>query len=433
MSNTGLLALEFRRVLLSVAVGVACWLVTENGYLGATAALLMLLSLWGWQLSRLYRWFANPDDVPPLGDAAVRGILRDVYLLRSRGLARESATPVSQGYRDDSIGSLREAAIIVNSRSALLWCNDAAENLLNLELAEEEGKLLSSLFPGKALTKYMREENFQKPLRFRPGRDPEYCLQFEFSRFGTSDRLVFIKDVSEQDKLERMRRDFVGNVSHELRTPLTVIKGYIETLPSLVSELNATLQKPLASMAMQVARMETLITDLLWLAQIETVEGQRKEDLVDVCALLSMMVEELRPAWPDRDIVLQLISVRRLLGDERELHSAMSNLVVNALKYSVTGPVSVKWLDSAVGTVLTVEDEGLGIAAKHIPRLTERFYRVDKSRSQQLGGTGLGLAIVKHVAVSHEAKLFVESQPGEGSCFRLVFPASRCADPDFGD
>ena len=433
MTNTGLLTLEFRRVLLSVAVGVACWMAIGNPYIGAAVALLMLLSFWGWQLSRLYRWFANPDEMPPLGDAAVRGILRDVYLLRSRGLDRESAMTASQGYRDDSIGSLREAAMIVNSRSELLWCNDAAENLLNIELAEEEGKLLSSLFPGKALTKYMREENFQKPLRFRPGRDPEYCLQFEFSRFGTSDRLVFIKDVSEQDKLERMRRDFVGNVSHELRTPLTVIKGYIETLPSLVSERNATLQKPFASMATQVARMDTLITDLLWLAQIETVEGQRKEDLVDVCALLSKMVEELRSAWPDRDIALQLISVRRLLGDEHELRSAMSNLLVNALKYSATGPVSVKWLDSAVGTVLTVEDEGPGIAAKHIPRLTERFYRVDKSRSQQVGGTGLGLAIVKHVAVSHEAKLLVESQPGEGSCFRLVFPASRCADPDFGD
>ena len=433
MTNTGLLTLEFRRVLLSVAVGVACWMAIGNPYIGAAVALLMLLSFWGWQLSRLYRWFANPDEMPPLGDAAVRGILRDVYLLRSRGLDRESAMTASQGYRDDSIGSLREAAMIVNSRSELLWCNDAAENLLNIELAEEEGKLLSSLFPGKALTKYMREENFQKPLRFRPGRDPEYCLQFEFSRFGTSDRLVFIKDVSEQDKLERMRRDFVGNVSHELRTPLTVIKGYIETLPSLVSERNATLQKPFASMATQVARMDTLITDLLWLAQIETVEGKRKEDLVDVCALLSKMVEELRSAWPDRDIALQLISVRRLLGDEHELCSAMSNLLVNALKYSATGPVSVKWLDSAVGTVLTVEDEGPGIAAKHIPRLTERFYRVDKSRSQQVGGTGLGLAIVKHVAVSHEAKLFVESQPGEGSCFRLVFPASRCADPDLGD
>ena len=121
------------------------------------------------------------------------------------------------------------------------------------------------------------------------------------------------------DKLQRMRRDFVGNVSHELRTPLTVIKGYIETLPSLVSELNATLQKPLASMATQVARMENLIADLLWLAQIETVEGERKENLVDVCALLSTVAEELRFAWPDRDIALQLISVKRLLGDEREL------------------------------------------------------------------------------------------------------------------
>ncbi len=433
MTNTGLLAMEFRRVLLSVAVGVACWMAIGNPYIGAAVALLMLLSLWGWQLSRLYRWFANPDEMPPLGDAAVRGILRDVYLLRSRGLARESAAPASHADRDDSIGSLREAAMIINSRSELLWCNGAAEHLLDVELAKEEGKLLSSLFPKKALTKYMREENFQKPLRLRPGRDPEYCLQFEFSRFGASDRLVFIRDVSEQDKLERMRRDFVGNVSHELRTPLTVIKGYIETLPSLVSELNATLQKPLASMATQVARMENLIADLLWLAQIETVEGERKENLVDVCALLSTVAEELRFAWPDRDIALQLISVKRLLGDERELRSAISNLVVNALKYSATGPVSVKWLDSAVGPVLTVEDEGLGIAAKHIPRLTERFYRVDKSRSQQVGGTGLGLAIVKHVAVSHEAKLFVESQPGEGSCFRLVFPASRCADPDFGD
>ncbi|MBL6698859.1 MAG: phosphate regulon sensor histidine kinase PhoR [Luminiphilus sp.] len=430
MTHTGLLALEFRRVLLSMAVGVACWIAMGNPYIGAAAALLMLLSLWGWQLSRLYRWFANPDEMPPLGDAAVRGILRDVYLLRSRGLAQETVTPDSRGYRDDSIGSLREAAMIVNSRSELLWCNDAAEYLLNIELAEEEGNRLSNLLPGKALTKYMRKENFQKPLRFRPGSDPEYCLQFEFSRFGASDRLVFIKDVSEQDKLERMRRDFVGNVSHELRTPLTVIKGYIETLPSLMSERDARLQKPLASMETQVTRMENLIADLLWLAQIETVEGERKEDLVDVCALLSSVAAELRSAWPDRDIALHLISVRRLLGDERELHSAISNLVVNALKYSVTGPVSVKWLDSAVGPVLIVEDEGLGIAAKHIPRLTERFYRVDTSRSQEVGGTGLGLAIVKHVAVSHEAKLFVESQLGEGSCFRVVFPSSRCADPD---
>jgi len=250
----------------------------------------------------------------------------------------------------------------------------------------------------------------------------------EFSRFGASDRLIFIKDVSEQDKLERMRRDFVGNVSHELRTPLTVIKGYIETLPSLLSEPNAALQRPLASMATQVGRMEALIADLLWLARIETVEGERKDDLVNVSNLAASVVAELRSAWPNRDIQFRAESVRQLRGDERELRSALSNLIVNALKYSDKGPVKIRWADSAVGPVLSVEDKGLGIAPKHIPRLTERFYRVDKSRSQQTSGTGLGLAIVKHVAVSHEAKLFVDSQLGKGSCFRLVFPNSRCAN-----
>ena len=405
-------------------------MITDDPQGAILVALIVLILLWAWQLSRLYRWFANPDDLPPLGDAAVRGVLRDVYVLRNRGLSGTGTASPSRAYRKESIESMREAAMILNSRDELLWCNAAAEYVLKIQLVEEEGKRLPDLLPGKALAKYLRQENFQKPLRFRPGPDPEFCLQLEFSRFGESDRLVFVEDVSEQDRLERMRRDFVGNVSHELRTPLTVIKGYIETLPSLSAELHAALKKPFATMATQVVRMENLIADLLWLTQIETVEGERKEDIVDVRALISTLVTELRSAWPDRDIELNVKSSKRLLGDERELLSAISNLTVNALKYSESGPVSVSWMDSAVGPVLKVEDEGQGIAAKHIPRLTERFYRVDKSRSQKIGGTGLGLAIVKHVAVSHEAKLFVESEPGKGSCFSLVFPASRSTDSD---
>lgn len=430
MSSPGLFALEYRRVLLSGALGIGYWVTTADAVSAAFVTLVVLITLWGWQLSRIYRWFGNPDDLPPLGDAAVRGILRDVYVLRSRGEPRGDGYYSPQAHRNESIKSMREAAMIMNSRHELSWCNSAAEYVLNIQLEDEEGKRLTDLFPGKALMKYLREENFQKPLRLKPGPDPEFCLQLEFSRFGFSDHLVFIKDVSEQDRLERMRRDFVGNVSHELRTPLTVIKGYIETVPSLVSGFNDNLQKPLASMAAQVARMENLCADLLWLTQIETVEGERKENLIDVFNLLSAVVAELRLAWPDRNIELYLTAAKQLLGDERELHSAISNLIVNALKYSEKGPVKVKWFDSSVGPVLTVEDKGVGIAAKHIPRLTERFYRVDKSRSQQIGGTGLGLAIVKHVAVSHEAKLFVESQLGEGSCFRLVFPSSRCANLD---
>jgi two-component system phosphate regulon sensor histidine kinase PhoR len=428
VNSAGLFRLEFRRVLMAMALGVACWFATGDALSAVAASLVALVLLWGWQLSRLYRWFANPDDIPPLGDAAVRGILHDVYVLRSRGaMGGKSRSPLPAD-RKESFESMREAAMIINARNELLWCNSAAEYLLNIQRAEEQGKPLHDLFPGKALKNYLTEQNFQKPLRIKPSPDPEFCLQLEFSRFGASDRLIFIKDVSEQDKLERMRRDFVGNVSHELRTPLTVIKGYIETLPSLLSEPNAALQRPLASMATQVGRMEALIADLLWLTRIETVEGERKDDLVNVSNLAASVVAELRSAWPNRDIQFRAESVRQLRGDERELRSALSNLIVNALKYSDKGPVKIRWADSAVGPVLSVEDKGLGIAPKHIPRLTERFYRVDKSRSQQTSGTGLGLAIVKHVAVSHEAKLFVDSQLGKGSCFRLVFPNSRCAN-----
>ncbi len=428
MNGPGLLALELRRLLLSLAIGLGAWFATDDALKGAGAALITLVGVWGWQLSRLYRWFANPDELPPLGDSAVRSILHDVYVLRARGGRRESSLSSSHAYRHESIESMREAAMIINARNELLWCNPAAEYVLNIQRADEEGKRLSDLLPGKTLAAYLQEENFQKPLRIKRGSNSEICLQLEFSRFGASDRLVFVKDVTEQDKLERMRRDFVGNLSHELRTPLTVIKGYIETLPSLLAESKTVLKQPLDSMATQVARMESLIADLLWLSRIETVEGERKDNRVDVCDLAATVATELRLAWPHRNIELHLDSVHQLLGDEQELRSALSNLVVNALKYSDKGPVKIRWADSAVGPVLSVEDKGLGIAPKHIPRLTERFYRVDKSRSQQTSGTGLGLAIVKHVAVSHEAKLFVDSQLGKGSCFRLVFPNTRCAN-----
>jgi two-component system phosphate regulon sensor histidine kinase PhoR len=331
----------------------------------------------------------------------------------------------SQPYAKESLAAMRDAALIINARAELVWCNEAAEYLLSIAFSEEEGRSLTDVIAVKSLRKYMREENFRKPLRLKPGPDPEYCLQFEFSRFGVNDRLVFVKDVTDQDKLERMRRDFVGNVSHELRTPLTVIKGYIETLQSIVSEDDKTLRKSFASMETQTARMETLIADLLWLSRIESIEGERKEDSIDVRELLSTLIEDLSLAWPERILEAKLESAQMVMGDEAELASAFSNLIVNALKYSDKGPVVVKWIDTAVGPALLVEDKGLGIEAKHIPRLTERFYRVDKSRSQERAGTGLGLAIVKHVAVSHDAKLLVDSQPGKGSCFRMVFPASR--------
>jgi two-component system phosphate regulon sensor histidine kinase PhoR len=416
--------LESRRFLVSLATGGVCWFFTHDWMLSLLLAVSVLAASWGWQLVRVYRWFAHPEDLPPIGGAGVRSILHDVYVLRSRQPQNAPVSQRSQPYLKESLASMRDAALIIDGPGNLVWCNDAAEYLLGIRFGEEEGRPLSKILPGKSLKKYLREANFQKPLRVKPGPDPEFCLQFEFSRFGANDRLVFVKDVTEQDKLERMRRDFVGNVSHELRTPLTVIKGYIETLQSLNSEYDTRLQKSLGSMGVQAVRMESLISDLLWLSRIESVEGERKDDQLDLVELLTNLCSELMAAWPDRQIELVTPSELCVLGDAAELRSAISNLIVNALKYSEAS-VRVIWKDTVVGPALLVEDQGPGIDAKHIPRLTERFYRVDKSRSQSTGGTGLGLAIVKHVAVSHDAKLFVDSEVGRGSAFRLVFPSER--------
>ena len=424
MTTPGFLALESRRLIAALLTACGIWLVTQDWKLALMALALVLAISWGWQLTKVYRWFANPEQLPPVSNSGLGGILRDVYALRSRDTLTANASARSQPYLTDSLASMRDAALIINSDGRLVWCNDAAEYLLGIRFEDEEGKPFSEVAPGKSLKRYMRDENYQKPLRIKPGPDPEFCLQLEFSRFGVNDRLVFVKDVTEQDRLERMRRDFVGNVSHELRTPLTVIKGYIETLQALMPESDTRLQKSLGSMDVQAARMEHLISDLLWLSRIESVEGERKDDQLDLVDLLTHLCDELMAAWPDRSIELVTASELCVLGNAAELRSAVSNLIVNALKYS-EAPVKVTWRNTIVGPELLVEDQGPGIDAKHIPRLTERFYRVDKSRSQATGGTGLGLAIVKHVAVSHDAKLFVDSEVGRGSTFRMVFPSER--------
>ena len=225
MITPGFLVLESRRLTAALLAASAMWLLTQDWRLALATLTFVLAVFWGWQLAKVYRWFANPEQLPPISDSGLGGILRDGYVLRSRDTLGSKAPARSQPYLKDSLASMREAALIINSDGRLVWCNDAAEYLLGIKFEEEEGKPLSEVAPGKSLKRYMREENFQKPLRVKPGPDPEFCLQFEFSRFGANDRLLFVKDVTEQDKLEKMRRDFVGNVSHELRTPLTVIKA----------------------------------------------------------------------------------------------------------------------------------------------------------------------------------------------------------------
>ena len=389
----------------------------------------VLVVYWAWQVYRLERWLENSRIAPPEARGVWGRLFDHIYRLQRQSKETQGRLESSVNYLQDSLKQLRDAAIIIDQRGNISWVNDSAGALVGIELPGDVGRPLINLMRSPQLSDYLSAGDYQAPLRLPPTPEQDRCLQIEVTTFAGGDRLVFVKDVTEQYKLEVMRRDFVGNVSHELRTPLTVLKGYVETLQSLDQQIVAPIARPLAQMDMQVVRMEMLLKDLLWLSRIESIEHSDKTTSVDMCDLTVELVEDLRAAWPDRPIMLRHEFDGLVLGDPMELHSAVSNLVVNALKYSApASEVVIEWVLQEGRPTLSIIDKGEGIDPVHIPRLTERFYRVDKSRSQKTGGTGLGLAIVKHVALSHNAELVIESKLGEGSRFSLVFDADAKFD-----
>ena len=410
------------RVLAILGVGAALGFFFGSVASGLLVSLMVVLLYWSYQMFRVEQWLSEVAEEPPQA-AGVWGLLFDyIHRLQSQSAEAQGRLESSLQYLQDSLKSMRDAAIITDPWGNIAWMNDSAGSLLGISLDKDEGRPLVSKMRLPNFSDYLAVGDYKVPLRIPPSSEQKHCLQVEVSSFGGGDKLIFIKDITEQYKLEMMRRDFVGNVSHELRTPLTVLKGYVENLQSLDSDLVSKIQRPLVQMDMQVVRMEVLLKDLLWLSRIETIEGADKTLPINMTDLVAEIIEDLRAAYPERKIDTHLEHDDVILGDATELHSAVSNLVVNALKYSGHDDlVTVEWkLDSGLPT-LTVRDEGEGIKPQHIPRLTERFYRVDKSRSQATGGTGLGLAIVKHVAVSHNAELLIDSVYGQGSVFSMVF------------
>ena len=410
------------RISLLALLGAALGILLDDIALGLLCSALALLLFWYVQLFRVERWLAQPDREPPEARGIWGRLLDHIYRLQRQSKEAQGRLEFSIQYLQDSLKSVRDAAIITDPWGNIAWVNDSAESLLGISLNDDVGRPLVNLMRIRELSQYLSLADYSQPLRLLPTSEREACLQVEVSTFSGGDRLIFVKDISEQYKLEVMRRDFVGNVSHELRTPLTVLKGYVENIQSLESELVDQIARPLAQMEMQVVRMEVLLKDLLWLSRIESIEGADKTSPINMASLVNEIAEDLRAAWPQRELICSMEYDGMILGDAVELHSAVSNLVVNALKYSgADSSVMIRWSRVDGQPTLSVIDEGEGIEPQHIPRLTERFYRVDKSRSQNTGGTGLGLAIVKHVALSHNAELVISSVYGKGSEFALAF------------
>ncbi len=333
---------------------------------------------------------------------------------------------------DATTAALNDAVILLDKDDNLKWWNQATEHLLDLKKGDT-GHSIINFMRNPTFVSYLEKGDYHIPLSLPSPRHAEVQLEFQVTRFGEGEALLIVRDVTRIYRLEQMRKDFVANVSHELRTPLTVIRGYLETLEDsqMVSEqVSPHWQKAMQQMLQQTTRMTTLINDLTMLSKLETDRSSKEqESTVTLKPLLDMICSEGRAVSGEKKqtIHLQCDDAIALMGNDRELHSAFSNLITNAVKYSPSGKniyVSAS-INLAGNLVVSVKDEGIGIEPEHISRLTERFYRVDPSRSIQTGGTGLGLAIVKHILLRHDARLQIDSIYNRGSTFSCIFPSSR--------
>lgn len=386
-------------------------------------ALVSLVLFWLYQSHRVSRWLRDPESRPPDIYGIWGEILSQIYMQQRRSQDIRLQLQSNIEYLQNSFASMRDGVVMVDAQGAIQWFNKAAGPMLGLRYPLDVGQTLTNLVRSPAFNEYFLEGDYRKPLQYATAPDQRTHLRVEITLFGEGERLLFVRDVSTEVRLEQMRTDFVANVSHELRTPLTVISGYLGTFSANEQLLPERYHKPLRQMLQQAERMENLLRDLLWLSRIENEDRADERELLDVGGLLQELREEMAAAHPDTPIELNSHTTQKIYGDYREIYSAVSNLASNAVKYSPEGSsVEIDWSSDEKHCRLTVRDQGIGIDVSEIPRITERFYRVDDSRNPSTGGTGLGLAIVKHVAAAHDARLVVQSEPGEGSTFTIEFP-----------
>ena len=385
--------------------------------------LVCLIAYWLYQLRRVQLWLHDPKQRPPDVYGIWGDLLAQIYLHQRKNKEAQESLQSAVNYLQDSFASMRDGVVMVDEQGAIQWFNKAVEPLLGLRYPDDRGQTLTNLVRAPEFNAYFLGDDYASPLQYCTTGDVPIHLRVEITRFGEGARLLFVRDVTMAVRMEQIRRDFVGNVSHELRTPLTVITGYLGTFLTDAAAFPAPYHNALEQMEQQAQRMENLLKDLLWLSRIESEQREGEQELVNIGALLEELQGEVAHTNPECTVELELETNHRVHGDYRQLYSAVSNLVNNAIKYSPEDClVKVCWRQQGDNCLLSVSDRGMGIDSVHFPRLTERFYRVDDSRSSATGGTGIGLAIVKHVAAAHGAQLQIDSKLGEGSTFTLVFP-----------
>lgn len=423
------------RLLALIAVAILGGLIWGRPLVWLACVLAGYLCLQLVNLYRLEHWlrlrnFLEPPEVGGVWSEVVTQVVR---LHRRKRFHKQRMLQFFRELRR-STAAMPDGVVVLDANNEIIWFNRTAGRLLDLRRKLDLRIRIDNLIRAPDFVRYLEEGDHTVPVVVRWPVGGELFLSMQLIPYGAGQQLMLVRDVTRQTNLEAMRRDFVANASHELRSPLTVISGYLQSWGDALSDGAAAGQgweAPVREMRRQAERMTEIIKDLLELSKLESTDSEAGEDEVDVAGMLSLLRKEvLAQERRPKEFTLRVESAYRLLGNEAEIHSAFSNLIANAVKYTPPeGRIEVRWWTDLEGGHLSVHDTGIGIPAEHIPRLTERFYRVDPGRARQHGGSGLGLAIVKHALQRHGGRLEIESVEGEGSTFTCHFPRRRVVEP----
>ncbi|HSH57844.1 MAG TPA: phosphate regulon sensor histidine kinase PhoR [Halomonas sp.] len=420
---------ELWRLLLLAGLGLAVGWPLDAPGAGLALGLALSLAYHLYQLHRLHHWLTHDSQAEPPSAAGLWGELMD-HLYRYQRVQRiaQERLRSTLGRIQASAEAMRDSVVILDRHAGMEWWNSAAARLLGLKAPHDRGHPVTNLLRDPRFVDYFHARDYRAPLTLPSPIDERTILEFQITLYGDDERLLIARDITRLHRLEEMRRDFVANVSHELRTPLTVLAGYLETYASFADQLPPRFARGLGQMQEQTTRMQTLVQDLLLLSRLEIDRSGSDHAPLEMARLLEGVKRDAEALSGGRHTIrVELKEPRALVGSEQEIRSALSNLAFNAVRYTAEGShITLSWRPGPDhGAYLEVVDDGDGIDPVHVPRLTERFYRVDKGRSTATGGTGLGLAIVKHVLLRHDARLEIDSRPHQGTTFRCLFPATR--------
>ncbi|MFA5520613.1 MAG: phosphate regulon sensor histidine kinase PhoR [Castellaniella sp.] len=415
---------------------LGAWMGAATGWAVFALGLCIMVLVSGMHLERVARWVRNLDDPPPPAVGPWDDILAPVYrrLRRSRAELKR----LRQRVNDMMLAAeaLPDGATMLDAHMTLIWCNQMACEHLGLNLQTDLNHSIFNVFRVPEFARYARQGSWPAPILLhlhQHGR--RRALLVQMTRYGQGEHLIVTRDVTQIEKLETMRKDFVANASHELRTPLTVLAGFLDTLLDHGEDAITPDQRRhyLNLMRDQSVRMQATVGDLLTLSALESAPHANGRPVALAGLIEEALVQARALSGGCHEFTQVLDAALTITGEPAELRSAITNLITNAVHYTPEGGrIDVSWqAEKGGGARFQVSDTGIGIAARDIPRLTERFYRVDRGRSRATGGTGLGLAITRHVALRHDAELHIESRLGAGSRFSLHFPPGRLSEtPD---